>query len=98
MALIVVGCFEMRRNQAVNYLDNNASLKLCLFDHGIEPTALTSCLRDGQDTAGARACVPDEKRSDFERCYLAEQARPQAATHTASCYRTLFGGVSCTGN
>lgn len=98
VAFIVAGSFAMRKNQAVYYLENHAPLKLCLFDHGIEPTALESCLGDSEDIASARACVPDDKRSDFERCYLAEQAREQASTHTTSCYKTLFGGVSCTGN
>jgi hypothetical protein len=93
----------MRQQQMANIINNNGPLRLCFFDHGIDPDAISSCIKTAPDEATARSCVTDlvgsdEQRMAAKRCVLEEQARQTVTTHTTNCYNTLFGGVSCTSN
>jgi hypothetical protein len=101
LSLAVSACWNMKKTQMANYLENNASLNICLEDKGVNPGRALACLRDSPDEASARECVHGAYTSDeasaFKRCGLEEEAREQAATHTTTCY-PILGSVTCTGN
>jgi hypothetical protein len=97
-ALLLAGCFGIEREGAANTIENDAPLKLCLFQHGIEPDSLISCVREAQNRDALKVCIPPEKHQVAEECYLEDQARQQESTHTTSCSPGLFGSVNCTTN
>ncbi len=90
----ILGCWSMKANNMANQLDNDGSLKLCLFNKGVEPEALVSCIRNSSDQAELKACIPQEKRKDVEGCIL----QAQAEIHKTDCYKNPFGGESCRSN
>ena len=105
--LAMAGCSSMswgwQREKTAEALDNNAPLKLCLLNNGIDDTSKASaCYRDSADQTYARACVAaaygEESIPVFKRCTLEEAAREQIATHNSTCYRGLLGAVNCTSN
>jgi hypothetical protein len=56
-------------------------LKLCLVNHGIEPTVVSSCIRSSPDEGTARGtCVTPGKDVYFKNCVLEEQARLVTST------------------
>lgn len=97
-ALLLSGCFGIEANMAANEVDNDATLRFCLYQNGIDPDAMTACMRDAQSPEQLVTCIPDEKKSIGKACYLAEQARIQETTHTITCTPGIFAGETCTEN
>lgn len=87
----------MKKNQMANTVDNNAGFKLCLYNGGIDPTSLSSCIRGSTDQASLQGCLSPEKLPIMKRCALEADAEAQARTHTTNCYTDILG-THCTSN
>jgi hypothetical protein len=98
-AITLTGCAAIHRAQMANYA-SNPEFEICYIRANLNPSDVRQCFLNNDSKQDTQACLvasglTEAQKPQLKECLLQAQASRLAKQTTTTCYRTLFGGYTC---